>query len=259
MQKFNYHTHTKRCGHAYGDDEAYVIEAIKNGYTHIGFSDHAPYENGYMAGERMHKNELKEYVSSIKALKEAYKDKIQIVTGLEFEYYESHLDELIQYKKEMDYMLLGQHDACLYGKDFYTHSSDEDILEYASLIEKACEKGLPDIIAHPDLFMFSKEEWNDACEKAAHMICKSAEKHHVYLEINLNGLRYGKRQIGSEYRYTYPYRKFWEIASLYDVKCIYGLDAHKPEKYADEQCYHTVDEILKGISLQKEDMLIIGK
>lgn len=259
MQKFNYHTHTKRCGHAYGDDEAYVIEAIKNGYTHIGFSDHAPYENGYMAGERMHKNELKEYVSSIKALKEAYKDKIQIVTGLEFEYYESHLDELIQYKKEMDYMLLGQHDACLYGKDFYTHSSDEDILEYASLIEKACEKGLPDIIAHPDLFMFSKEEWNDACEKAAHSICKSAEKHHVYLEINLNGLRYGKRQIGSEYRYTYPYRKFWEIASLYDVKCIYGLDAHKPEKYADEQCYHTVDEILKGISLQKEDMLIIGK
>ena len=257
MQKFNYHTHTTRCGHAQGSDESYVLEAIKNGYTHIGFSDHAPYTNGYSAGERMHKEELQDYVSSIKALKEKYKDQIHIALGLEFEYYETHLEELMQYKKEMDYMLLGQHDACLYGKDFYSYSSDEDILEYASLIEKACEKGLPDIIAHPDLFMFGKEEWTKACEKAAHIICKSAEKHHVYLEINLNGLRYGKRQIGNEYRYTYPYRKFWEIASQYDVKCIYGLDAHKPEKYADKECYRIVDEVLKGIPLKKEKMLIL--
>ncbi len=29
MQKFNYHTHTERCGHAQGNDEAYVLEAIK--------------------------------------------------------------------------------------------------------------------------------------------------------------------------------------------------------------------------------------
>lgn len=232
MQKFNYHTHTTRCGHAQGSDESYVLEAIKNGYTHIGFSDHAPYTNGYSAGERMHKEELQDYVSSIKALKEKYKDQIHIALGLEFEYYETHLEELMQYKKEMDYMLLGQHDACLYGKDFYSYSSDEDILEYASLIEKACEK-------------------------ATHIICKSAEKHHVYLEINLNGLRYGKRQIGNEYRYTYPYRKFWEIASQYDVKCIYGLDAHKPEKYADKECYRIVDEVLKGIPLKKEKMLIL--
>ena len=35
MQKFNYHTHTTRCGHAQGSDESYVLEAIKNGYTHI--------------------------------------------------------------------------------------------------------------------------------------------------------------------------------------------------------------------------------
>lgn len=29
MQDFNYHSHTKRCGHAEGEDEAYVQEAIK--------------------------------------------------------------------------------------------------------------------------------------------------------------------------------------------------------------------------------------
>lgn len=27
MQNFNYHSHTERCGHAVGSDEAYVKEA----------------------------------------------------------------------------------------------------------------------------------------------------------------------------------------------------------------------------------------
>ena len=31
MKKYNYHTHTKRCGHAVGEDEEYVIAAINNG------------------------------------------------------------------------------------------------------------------------------------------------------------------------------------------------------------------------------------
>ena len=53
MQNFNYHSHTERCGHAVGSDEAYVKEAIRNGYRYMGFSDHAPYRNGDAPGERM--------------------------------------------------------------------------------------------------------------------------------------------------------------------------------------------------------------
>ena len=40
---YNFHNHTYRCGHATGTDEEYVLEAIKNGYEVMGFSDHAPY------------------------------------------------------------------------------------------------------------------------------------------------------------------------------------------------------------------------
>ena len=29
MIKRNYHTHTKRCGHAIGEDEEYVVNAIE--------------------------------------------------------------------------------------------------------------------------------------------------------------------------------------------------------------------------------------
>ena len=37
----NYHTHTARCHHAMGTDEDYVQIAIQEGYTTLGFSDHA--------------------------------------------------------------------------------------------------------------------------------------------------------------------------------------------------------------------------
>ena len=41
MLKANYHTHTYLCGHAVGDVEDYVNEAIRLGYTELGMSDHA--------------------------------------------------------------------------------------------------------------------------------------------------------------------------------------------------------------------------
>ena len=202
MQNFNYHSHTERCGHAVGSDEAYVKEAIKNGYRYMGFSDHAPYRNGDAPGERMRVEELADYVSSVRKLQHTYQNQIEIRLGMEIEYFEEQLDELMQYKEEMDYLILGQHGPALYAPEFYDNHSDADVLHYASLIEKACEKGLPDIIAHPDLFMFGKEVWTEACCEAAHRICASAQKHGVILEVNLNGLRYGKRKLGEEFRYT---------------------------------------------------------
>ena len=44
MRKTNYHTHTARCFHASGSDEAYVESALKNGYQVLGFSDHSPWK-----------------------------------------------------------------------------------------------------------------------------------------------------------------------------------------------------------------------
>jgi histidinol-phosphatase (PHP family) len=38
----NYHTHTTFCRHATGTPEEMIINAIKNGYKTIGFSEHAP-------------------------------------------------------------------------------------------------------------------------------------------------------------------------------------------------------------------------
>ena len=44
MQKFNFHSHTYRCGHADFDytDEEYVLDYIKQGFKRIAFTDHVP-------------------------------------------------------------------------------------------------------------------------------------------------------------------------------------------------------------------------
>ena len=79
----NYHTHTKRCGHAKGEDEEYVLEALGHGLRYLGFSDHAmlpgfsePYRRGDFSM-------FDDYVNSINALKEKYKDQITIYLGFE--------------------------------------------------------------------------------------------------------------------------------------------------------------------------------
>lgn len=41
--KHNFHTHTSRCQHAVGTDEAYVEAALDAGFDVLGFADHAPF------------------------------------------------------------------------------------------------------------------------------------------------------------------------------------------------------------------------
>ena len=90
MVTTNYHTHTYRCRHAVGTDRDYVEAAIKAGIKTLGFSDHAPQvfpaDSGYRSDCRIQPEELAEYVASISALKEEYRDRIQILIGLEMEY-----------------------------------------------------------------------------------------------------------------------------------------------------------------------------
>ena len=38
----NYHSHTERCGHAWGTDDEFVLAAIDAGFQVLGFSEHTP-------------------------------------------------------------------------------------------------------------------------------------------------------------------------------------------------------------------------
>ena len=62
MQKFNYHTHTYRCGHADIDmtDEEYILEYIKMGFKKVAFTDHCPQNIDKRKDVRMEYSEKEE-------------------------------------------------------------------------------------------------------------------------------------------------------------------------------------------------------
>lgn len=247
MQKFNYHTHTTRCGHADFDmkDEDYVEEYIKMGFKKIAFTDHCPQKNKIDKRDkvRMEYDEKKQYLDSIKSLKEKYVDKIEIKSGYEVEYIPGEEANILELKEETDTLILGQHfvynsnnQLKICGK---CDLEKEDLMKYASYIERAVELGIPDIIAHPDIYMLMRKTFEETEAEVANRICRVAQKYNIPLEINLakvyNATYYENRKPNNDpiekqkerlCNVYYPCREFWQIASCYDIKVLYGIDAH---------------------------------
>lgn len=247
MQNFNYHSHTYRCMHSDQDmtDEDYVKDYIKMGFKDIAITDHCPEKNviDIRPRVRMPYSQKNEYLKSIKNLKEKYKDVINIKSGYEVEYLPGEEESIQELKDETDIIVLGQHfvygddkDLRILGKcDF----NDNELLKYADYIEKAIELGIPDIIAHPDLYMSKRNSFGEVEKEVAHRICKTAEKYNIPLEINLNNIfqrTYNEGRILNDnpleeqrkklVNVQYPRAEFWEIAANYNVKVLYGIDAH---------------------------------
>ena len=107
----NFHTHTKRCNHAAGEDREYVIAAIKAGLTALGFSDHSPqcFDGGFYSNFRMKPEEQRDYIESISALREEFRDYIHLYIGYETEYYPDIFGKTYDMLSSMpyDYMILG--------------------------------------------------------------------------------------------------------------------------------------------------------
>ena len=89
------------------------------------------------------------------------------------------------------------------------------------------------------MFINARNGFGNIERKAINIICESAEKYKVPLEINLNNIfkkvYYENKVIVNlpieEQRdklknVVYPYREFWEIVSKYNVKVLYGIDTH---------------------------------
>jgi histidinol-phosphatase (PHP family) len=155
------------------------------------------------------------------------------------------VENLRELKAETDKIILGQH--FVYKDDnedlkiiWSKEPLDYKYLErYANYIEEAMSLNIPDIVAHPDLFMVAYDEFGKEQEKATRKICESAQKYDIPLEINLNGifarifLKDRKlihptkaEQIEALDKVSYPCQDFWKIASEYNIKVVYGLDTH---------------------------------
>ncbi|MGL4338228.1 MAG: histidinol-phosphatase [Turicibacter sp.] len=229
MNKTNYHTHTERCHHATGSDEAYVLSAIKSGFTELGFADHCPwpFDHHYVSKIRMTPDQLENYVTSLHSLKLKYANQMSIKIGLECEYYEEYIPWLKtmveQYK--LDYLIFGNHYSgneqyeCDYGK---SHPTKQSLLAYLKTAITAMESGLFAYFAHPDIFIRAYGTFDDVCEQVSRQICEKAKELDLLLEYNISSYIYEPDREA----YLFPNPNFWKIAGEVGCRCIIGYDAH---------------------------------
>ncbi len=235
--KTNFHTHTYRCKHAWGTEEDFVEEAIKNGLSELGFSDHGPFpDKDY--GLRMEYDELSDYIKTIDELKLKYADKIKLYKGLEIEYHKKYNDyyKYLLTEAGIDYLLLGQHnytDSRGELKYITAAKATSEYLEFAASIEEAAGTGFFSFIAHPDLLCKNNFAWDENMKKTFEIIIDTAEKYDIPLEVNANGLRRGMQYFPDGMRYQYPDDRFWKMVRGRNVRVAVGSDCHAVEQLWD--------------------------
>ena len=241
---YNYHTHTKRCNHATGEDREYVEAAIKAGVKTLGFSDHAPYvfpkELGYYSSFRMKREEGEEYVSSIRALAKEYASDIRILCGFEMEYYPDFHADQMQFIKQFspDYLILGQHSL---GNEvpIVPTQGGGDLGYYVTQTLAGLSTGDFLYLAHPDLPGYKFPEAHYL--KEYRRLCEGAKALNIPLEINLLGIRTGRQ---------YPSRIFFEIAAEVGNDIVIGVDAHDPLQFLDKSPNEKAAEMVKDLGLK---------
>lgn len=242
----NYHTHTPRCNHASGSEEEYILRAIERGTLVLGFSDHSTYlfSSPFFSAHRMKNEEIDEYVSTLYALREKYKDKIELHIGFEVEYYPNTWEaSLAEWKKHgIEYLILGQHYVGIeeFGarSTFKPVESEEELKNYVFLITECMKTGKISYVAHPDAINFvgDRELFLRETEK----IIDTALDLDLPLEYNMLGLN-RKR--------FYPQEDFWQMVSKKGAKVILGCDAHETDDVANPKTIKLARENLKKLGI----------
>lgn len=248
MNLFNLHTHSYFCD-GKEEPEDYVKQAIELGFHTLGFSSHAPvpFENNFSLKEE----KTEEYFSTIRALGEKYKDKINILLSMEIDYIPGITRAFAEFSKagNLDYTIGGVHLVRnneiekLWFIDGSQQETYDDGLQklfnghiqkgveaYYGQIREMVATQKPDIIAHLDKIKmhnknryFSEEEgwYKDLVWKTLKYI---ASESNCIVEVNTRGL-YKKRSDT-----FFPSPAILEQVHHLKIPVTLSSDAHQPQE-----------------------------
>ncbi len=226
----NLHTHTSLCDGANTPEEM-ILAAIEKGFGVLGFSGHAQTNFGEPFGI----TDINEYIRTINALKKKYKDKIEIVLGIE----EDALNP-IENRKNFRYLIGSHHfvkkDKTVLPIDLSEKGFFECLKLFDNNIESFTEsyykdfcdyilKYKPDIIGHFDLITKFDERLNILLDnkeylKIAEKYLKIAIKSGCLFEVNTGAMSRGYRTS------PYPSDKLLKIIKNEGGGVILSSDAH---------------------------------
>lgn len=226
----DYHIHTKLCHHAKGEMEDYVRQGLSVGLKTIGFSDHAPNDDGFDPHHRMTTAQFPEYVHAVESLREKYPD-IEIKLGIEADIYpgfEFSLKKIIS-NYPIDYVIGSVHfiDGISIFNDgnirFSMQEKSHLIHRYFELLELGVASNLIDIVGHLDVVRLIVPEKTEEIFMVGTTFLTRIEEEDLVIEINTSGLRKTLQEV-------YPVQKFILLAHRLQIPLCFGSDAHRPDQ-----------------------------
>lgn len=260
MQRFNLHTHSV-FSDGKSTPEEVVTEALRQGMTTLGFSDHSPvpFENTFAIKD----NEVRNYVETINSLKEKYKDQIDIYCSMEMDFIPGIVKDFKKTKEtfSLDYMigsvhLVGNNVERLWFIDgskwetydeglfnYYDGDIKKGVRAFFHQYNEMIETEAFDIVGHFDKIKmhnrgryFSEDDkwYRDYLMETLTLIKEKS----LIVEVNTRGI-YKKRSDD-----FYPSTWVLPIMNQMGVPVVISSDSHKSEELS--LCFKEAEEELKS-------------
>ena len=241
---YNLHTHTQYCdGHA--TMEEFVIEAVEQGITHLGFTPHSPITVDSPCN--MTREQVSEYFDEMERLRKTYGDRIHLYTAMEIDYVSVGDGPASEYFQglPLDYRIGSVH----FIPDIANPAEMVDIdgkyqafkqrmakhfdgdIEYVvrtffNQMMAMVDEGGFDIVGHMDKIGFNasqycedidEESWYD---KLVIDLFENIMDHHLTIEINTKAWLQRNR--------FYPNLKYFGMLKRFNAPVVVNSDAHYP-------------------------------
>ena len=260
MQLFNLHTHSNFSDGKASAEEV-VTEAIKQGLKVLGFSDHSPvpFENNFA----IKSDEIGNYISTIKSLKEKYKNEIDIICSMEMDFIPGIVKDFKKTKIELglDYLigsvhLVGNNTEKLWFIDgskvetydeglnnYFNGDIKKGVKAFFYQYNEMIETEEFDIVGHfdkikmhnRDRYFHEEDKWyRDLLMETLTLIKEKS----LIVEVNTRGI-YKKRS--SDF---YPSTWVFPIMKEMNIPVVISSDAHKPEELT--LCFDEAEKALKA-------------
>lgn len=234
------HIHTTLCD-GKNTPEEMVVSAIEKGVKKLGFSGHSylSFDESYC----MRKKDIPAYKEEINRLKEKYKDKIEILCGIEQDYFSEDVPQ------GYDYVIGSVHFVEVDGKPYEIDNTEEIFLKivkeqfkgdfyslaenYFDLVGKVAINTKADFIGHIDLITKFNEGYKHFDETHPRYVAafrKAVDSIMPYckvFEVNTGAISRGYRTE------PYPSKQIAEYILKSGGKLILNSDAHS----TDNICY----------------------
>ncbi len=273
MIKSNCHTHTVYCD---GKNTAreMVEEAIKRGFTSLGFSCHSPmiYDNDWA----IKKEDIPKYIEEINALKAEYQGRIEIYCGVEVD-----RDYCDIYPESFDYSIGSVHQFIENGKIYEIDFTAEKLKSAADdlfggdinrmcasyfeiLADFICSNNF-DVVGHFDLVTKFNESipmidendefYQNSALKAIDRILEC--KNNIIFEVNTGAMyrKGNKKPYPAPFIMNHLYNKGAKITITSDSHCCESLDFAFDEVYdycksfGFEQAYYLKNNLFENYKI----------